>query len=52
MPCPAITRVDEDWEGNVVALVHQDDLEELFQRLKTSWSALSNMTPSPTLLDA
>ena len=51
LPCPAIIGVEEDWEGNVVALVDLDNLQRLFQKLKTSWAALSKMTPPLTLSD-
>merc|ERR1712192_98050 len=35
----------------VVSLVNPDILQRLFQKLKTSWTALSKMTPSSTLAD-
>ena len=51
LPCPAIIGVEEDWEGNVVALVDPDNLQRLFQKLKTSWAALLRMTPPSSLCD-
>ena len=51
LPCQAIIAVEEDWEGRVVALVDPDNLQRLFQKLKTSWAALSKMTTPSTLCD-
>jgi len=49
LPCPAIIGVEEDWEGNVVALVDPDNLQRLFKKLKTSWAALLRMASPSTL---
>ena len=51
LPCSAIIGVEEDWEGNVVTLVDPDNLQKVFQKLKTSWAALSKMISPSTLSD-
>ena len=51
LPSPYIIGVEEDWEGKVVALVDQHNVEKLFKKLKTSWAALSQMTSPATLCD-